>query len=352
VLRCSNNRTFKPNIQSLRRDIASCLCPWAVPFITQGRATKRADPLVLMSVRAEGYAKSNVVDSGRTEDDSIGSPTGDIKMDLTYTRAVHKSLREFGYDEKWLQQKIADEPAILGLGDSLAVYKKEKSLPGGGRVDFVLIDDEDQHYEVEVMLGETDPSHIIRTIEYWDIERRRSPQKEHCAVIVAEKITSRFFNVISILNRAVPMIAIQLNALQVGDQLILHFTKVLDISELFEEEVAPTGTTEATDLAYWEKRSNPQSMGIVTTVTNMLPAATRRLTYNRDYIALSTTGSQFAWLVTLASAIKLLKVTKPTASKAIHALEQANILRETTGRLRDRVYAYHAYLQVLTTDTD
>jgi Fic family protein len=56
-------------------------------------------------------------------------------------------------------------------------------------------------------------------------------------------------------------------------------------------------------------------------------------------------------IITLASAIKLLKVTKPTASKAIDALRQANILRETTGKRRDRVYAYHAYLQVLTTDT-
>jgi Fic family protein len=56
-------------------------------------------------------------------------------------------------------------------------------------------------------------------------------------------------------------------------------------------------------------------------------------------------------IVTLASAIKLLDVTKPTASKAIDALRQARILRETTGRKRDRVYAYHAYLNVLTTDT-
>ena len=30
-----------------------------------------------------------------------------------------------------------------------------------------------------------DESHIIRTIEYWDIERRRYPQYEHVAVIVA-----------------------------------------------------------------------------------------------------------------------------------------------------------------------
>jgi Fic family protein len=56
-------------------------------------------------------------------------------------------------------------------------------------------------------------------------------------------------------------------------------------------------------------------------------------------------------IVTLATAIKLLKVTKPTANKAINALLQADILRETTGKRRDRVYAYHAYMEVLTSDT-
>jgi len=35
----------------------------------------------------------------------------------------------------------------------------------------------------------------------------------------------------------------------------------------------------------------------------------------------------------------------------INALQQAGILRETTSKKRDRVYAYHAYLQVLTRDT-
>ncbi len=56
-------------------------------------------------------------------------------------------------------------------------------------------------------------------------------------------------------------------------------------------------------------------------------------------------------MVTLRLAIKLLKVSKPTAIKALDALQQASILQETTGKLRDRVYAYHAYLDVLTTDT-
>lgn len=54
---------------------------------------------------------------------------------------------------------------------------------------------------------------------------------------------------------------------------------------------------------------------------------------------------------TVQWAIELLDTTKPTAANAIAALQQANILRETTGKQRDRVYAYHEYLQVLTKDT-
>lgn len=56
-------------------------------------------------------------------------------------------------------------------------------------------------------------------------------------------------------------------------------------------------------------------------------------------------------MLTIQKAIELLDTTKPTAAKAIAALQQANILRETTGKQRDRVYAYHEYLQVLTKDT-
>ena len=56
-------------------------------------------------------------------------------------------------------------------------------------------------------------------------------------------------------------------------------------------------------------------------------------------------------IVTLPRAIKLLKTTKPTAGKAIDALCKAGVLRETTGKRRDRVYAYDAYLKVLTEDT-
>ena len=47
----------------------------------------------------------------------------------------------------------------------------------------------------------------------------------------------------------------------------------------------------------------------------------------------------------------MIDTTKPTASKAIMTLVDAGILSETTGKARDRVYAYHAYLSVLTRNT-
>ena len=56
-------------------------------------------------------------------------------------------------------------------------------------------------------------------------------------------------------------------------------------------------------------------------------------------------------MITPPKVIELLGVTKPTAGKAIDALCKAKILHETSGKRRDRVYAYRAYLEVLAEDT-
>ena len=56
-------------------------------------------------------------------------------------------------------------------------------------------------------------------------------------------------------------------------------------------------------------------------------------------------------VLTLPRTMELLATTKPTAGKAIESLCKAGILRETTGRKRDRVYAYGGYLDVLAEDT-
>lgn len=72
------------------------------------------------------------------------------------------------YNEKWLQRLIAEDPAVLGLGE-LEVRDAERPQPFAGRLDLLLVDIETRtRYEVEIQLGSTDESHIIRTIEYWD----------------------------------------------------------------------------------------------------------------------------------------------------------------------------------------
>ena len=79
-------------------------------------------------------------------------------------------------NERWLQEQIANDPALLGLGD-LDVRDMERRQPGAGRLDLLLSDPETlDRYEVEIQLGATDESHIVRTIEYWEIEKRRYPQ--------------------------------------------------------------------------------------------------------------------------------------------------------------------------------
>ena len=117
-------------------------------------------------------------------------------------------------NEKWVQAKIAEDPSIIGLGE-LNLKDTERPQPSGGRLDLLLHDPEtNRRYEVELELGKSDESHIIRTIEYWDYQRKKFPQYEHCAVLIAEDITSRFLNVISLFNGTIPFIAIQMKALR------------------------------------------------------------------------------------------------------------------------------------------
>jgi len=149
-------------------------------------------------------------------------------------------------------------------------------------------------YEVEIMLGATDESHIIRTIEYWDIERRRFPSKEHRAVIVAEEITNRFFNVIALMNRSIPIIAIQLNVVKIDNKITLHFTKILDT---YEEPEDDEEAGEAADRPYWEKRSDPKSIQLMDELILLTKGINpnQRVTYNKHHVALGTQRRNFAW---------------------------------------------------------
>lgn len=172
-------------------------------------------------------------------------------MPAPYTKLKTILLKTHAdYNEAWLQDIIAADPLILGLGP-LTVKDRERIHQGAGRLDMLLQDEEGTaRYEVELQLGASDETHIIRTIEYWDRERKMYPQYEHTAVIVAEDITSRFLNVISLFNGHIPIMALQLTAVETPQGVGLIFTRVLDTVRLgLVDEDEPV--SEATDRNYW-----------------------------------------------------------------------------------------------------
>jgi len=215
-------------------------------------------------------------------------------MDTPYTKHQNVKLRDTGHDERWLQDQIYEDPTILGLGE-LEIWRKERTQKAGGRLDFLLQDPEtDLVYEVEVMLGATDESHIIRTIEYWDNERRRFPNRDHRAVIVAEEITNRFFNIVWLLNRAIPIIAVQMNALVVDGKLILNFTKVLDIYEP-EQDDEDAEPSEIADRSYWEKKSSVDSVKFLDEVLKAFQdlGFSPKIKYRRDMVSMVGSKNNF-----------------------------------------------------------
>ena len=85
---------------------------------------------------------------------------------LEYVKAEPISLKSHpDFSEVWLHEQISKDTSVLGLGE-LDVVERERVQLGAGRLDMLLTDsdaDSTTRYEVEIMLGPTDPSHIIRT---------------------------------------------------------------------------------------------------------------------------------------------------------------------------------------------
>ncbi|MEW6426432.1 MAG: hypothetical protein AB1568_00195 [Thermodesulfobacteriota bacterium] len=200
--------------------------------------------------------------------------------------------------ERWVQDRIAEDPRILGLGDVI-LKDKERIQPRAGRLDLLLQDaDSSRRYEVEVQLGSTDESHIIRTIEYWDIERKRYPQYEHTAVIIAEDITSRFLNIVSLFNGMIPLMALQMNALKIGNQVGLVFTTVVDQMTLglVEEDEE---TQEVTDRTYWENRGSKKTVAMADSILELAKQFDEKLElkYNKFYIGMAKDGQPSNFLI-------------------------------------------------------
>ena len=238
------------------------------------------------------------------------------------------SIREAGFDEYWLQNQIVENPSCLGLGE-LESIAKERQQSSGGRLDILLKDPEDDSmYEVEVMLGETDETHIIRTIEYWDNEKRKWPLRQHFAVLVAEHINRRFFNVIHLMSHAIPIIGIQVSMLIANDRKSLFFTKVLDTYEEIEDGASLDDR--AYNREYWTKRAKwtlDAADSLLQKTENIFDQPA--LNYLKTYVAITVGGYNYMWL------------HKRTLNKSLLGFRMAPSLQdEAAGLLDARNIAY------------
>ncbi len=203
-------------------------------------------------------------------------------------------ISEKNITEANIRDFLYDHPEILGeaIGvTNLQPIQKERKQSSGGRIDLLFGDDDNNRYEVELQLGSTDESHIIRSIEYWDIEQKRYPKYDHIAILIAENITGRFFNVISLFNGAIPMIALQLTAIPLPENKIaISLINILDLTETDisdEEQEVPVA-----DRDWWVSKSNNSMMKLLDDIYSEMGELCSEFTlnYNKHFIGLKRDG--------------------------------------------------------------
>ena len=208
-------------------------------------------------------------------------------MSLKYVKGTRLWLKGHPeFSEAWLRDLIAEDPSVLGLG-ALELRASERSQPRTGRLDLLLQSSKAaKRYAVEITLGRVDGSHVIRCMEYWDTERKRFPGYDHCAVLVAEEVTARFLNILQLINGVVPMVVLQVSAVQVGHQVVLSFTRLLDEVALGTEQEDDPG---ARSRPWWEGRSSAAALKLLDECLDLLRELDPELapSYQKSYIGVS-----------------------------------------------------------------
>ena len=242
------------------------------------------------------------------------------------------SIKEAGpqYTETWLQDQICDNPSILTLGE-LDFVTREKIQWKNGRLDILLKDPENESmYEVEVMLGSTDEKHIIHTIEYWDNEKRKYPNRQHFPVLVAESFDRRFFNIIHLFSQTIPLIAVQVSLVEVSGVKSLHFSKIIDTYQEPEETDVSTYINYGAE--EW-KKNTPWTLEAANTLLNIIKPVfpNGKLHCVKHYIAIEVDGENRIWIHKRSNPKSHISFwfTEKLFPKAVELLDKAEISAAT-----------------------
>jgi hypothetical protein len=125
--------------------------------------------------------------------------------------------------EQSLVDRINENPTVLGLGDldlkRASWRSRQISLLLESPAESVL-------FVVELQLGPTDDRHIMRVMERWLTERKRQRLSRCFAVLVGEEIAPRYVNILKLISRAVPLLALKMEPSEGSEGTSLRFRHV------------------------------------------------------------------------------------------------------------------------------
>jgi hypothetical protein len=125
--------------------------------------------------------------------------------------------------EQSLVERINEDPTVLGLGDldlkRASWRSRQISLLLESPTESVL-------FVVELQLGPTDDRHVMRVVERWLTECKRQRVNRCSAVLVAEEITPRYVNILELISRAVPLLALEMEPSEGTEGTPLRFRPV------------------------------------------------------------------------------------------------------------------------------
>ena len=217
-------------------------------------------------------------------------------------------------NELWVQDCIAEDPSILGLGQ-LILRDRERRQPRAGRLDLLL---QERGVPSTIRGGNPvrrdgrEPYNTDHRVLGYRTEEV-SPVRQHTAVIVAEDITSRFLNVISLFNGMIPLVAIQMKAITLDNKVGLIFTTVLD--QMTFGFIEDEEDQEITDRAYWESRGTKETLAMADKLFEFARVhdSSLEMKYKQDVISVSQRMVKFS-IFLLHAHVNLLSDSMSTLS--------------------------------------
>jgi predicted transport protein len=240
---------------------------------------------------------------------------------ISLTDKDHKIITE-----KIIQDIIADRPEILGLGEGLTLVGKEMNQKKAGRIDLLFQENKSKKiYEVEIQLGKLNESHLLRAVGYWNIERKKSPDYEHSAVVIAEVVESRMLDLIELYKENVSIIVLQMTAYKIENEICLTFKRKENKRNITDDDNKDNAVNyeykpfKEWDRQYWENKVSEKELMAVDKIHSFLKEidSNIRINYTEKYIGFKKKFDNFVFIVIRCTPISksVLKQSSETETK-------------------------------------